>query len=198
MKRHAPATIRNSGPIADILEHELPDKGLVFELASGTGEHVIFFAKRFPGLDWQPSDMQADALGSIAEYAKEAGLQNIHSPIKIDATSQAWPIEHADALLCTNMVHISPWLATIGLFQGAAQLLDAGAPLVLYGPYLEAGVATAQSNIAFNQSLRSRDPNWGLRNLAELDDLAEMHGFIRTMRYAMPANNLMLIYRRTS
>lgn len=196
MKRHAPATARNSEPIAAVLEQVLPDSGTVLEIASGSGEHAVFFARRFPQLAWQPSDSDPDAMASIAEWAREGGLANLRPPLEIDASAAEWPVAHADAVLCINMVHISPWAATLGLFARAARLLGKGAPLILYGPYLEDDVETAPSNIAFDASLRQRDPNWGVRNLADVDAAARDAGFVRTARHAMPANNLTLVYRK--
>ena len=197
MKRHAPATARNAEPLAHVLAGELPEKGLVLEIASGTGEHAVFLARHFPKLRWQPSDRDEEALDSIRAWASEAALDNIADPILLDAASAEWPIEHADALLCVNMVHISPWEATEGLFAGAAEVLGRGAPLILYGPFIEDGVETAASNLAFDRSLKDRDPRWGLRRLDDLDRLAGRHRFVRTERHAMPANNLVLVYRHT-
>ncbi len=196
MKRHAPATARNSEPLAEILAAELPQNGLVLEIASGTGEHAVFMAKRFPALDWQPSDCATDALRSVDAWAQEAGFANLRAAIALDAAALEWPIETADAVLCVNMVHISPWEATVGLFAGAARLLPAGAPLVLYGPFVEDDVETAPSNLAFDESLKARDPAWGLRDVADLDALAEARNLHRTARHEMPANNLVLVYRR--
>lgn len=196
MKRESPAAQRNRAPIADVLREQLPDSGMVLEIASGTGEHAVHFAREFPQLDWQPSDPEPQARASIAAYAEDAGLANLNLPILIDAASIDWPFARADAILCVNMVHISPWEATVGLFAGAERLLPTGAPLVLYGPYLEADVKTAESNIAFDRSLKDRDPAWGLRDLAQVDALARANGFARTRRVAMPANNLVLVYRR--
>ncbi|QZD89073.1 DUF938 domain-containing protein [Qipengyuania aurantiaca] len=197
MKRHAPATARNSEPLAEVLEKELPDCGLVLEIASGTGEHAIFMARRFPMLRWQPSDQDASALESIAAWAGEAGLANLQEPIELDASGEAWPIDAADAILCVNMIHISPWSATEGLFRGAATLLDKGAPLILYGPYLEEGTETAASNLSFDASLKARDTAWGLRLLEAVDELAASNGFTRSARHKMPANNLTIVFRRT-
>ena len=197
MKRHAPATARNAEPLAHVLAAELPEKGLVLEIASGTGEHAVFLARRFSQLRWQPSDRDEGALDSIRAWASEAALENIADPILLDAASIEWPIEHADALLCVNMVHISPWEATEGLFAGAAEVLGRGAPLILYGPFIEDGVETAASNLAFDRSLKDRDSRWGLRRLDDLDRLAAKHRFVRTERHAMPANNLVLVYRQT-
>lgn len=196
MKRHAPATERNRAPIAEVLARELPPAGLVLEVASGTGEHAVYLAGRFPQLDWLPSDADPAAIASIAAWREEFPAANLREPALLDATSGEWPIEHADAILCVNMVHISPWEATEGLFAGAARVLAAGAPLILYGPYLEDGVETAASNIEFDRSLRSRDPRWGLREVANLDAQALRHGLVRSARFAMPANNLVLVYRR--
>lgn len=197
MKRHAPATARNAEPLAHVLVGELPEKGLVLEIASGTGEHAVFLARRFPQLRWQPSDRDEGALDSIRAWVSEAALDNIADPILLDAASAEWPVEHADALLCVNMVHISPWEATECLFAGAAEVSGRGAPLILYGPFIEDGVETAASNLAFDRSLKDRDPRWGLRRLDDLDRLAGRHRFVRTERHAMPANNLVLVYRHT-
>ena len=196
MKRHAPATGRNSAPIADVLEGELPRSGTVLEVASGTGEHALFFARRFSHLQWQPSDPDPDALASIAAWREEEGPKNLLAPIALNASAPRWPMAHADAVVCINMAHISPWAATEGLFQGAAALLPPGSLLLLYGPFLEPGVATAESNLAFDASLRARDPRWGLRDRSALEALAHEAGFTPTARHAMPANNLTLVYRR--
>ena len=168
----------------------------MLEVASGTGEHAVFLARRFPQFQWQPSDPDSEALASIADWSAEAACANLLPPLMLDASAPRWPVQRADAVLCINMVHISPWRATEGLFAGAAALLAPGAPLVLYGPYRETGVPTAPSNEAFDASLKARNPEWGLRELGEVDALAATHGLARTARYAMPANNLMLVYRR--
>lgn len=196
MKQHAPAAARNREPIAAVLAEELPATGLVLEVASGTGEHALAFARRFPTLIWQPSDPDAAARDSIAAWREESGPDNLRSPLALDAAAEAWPIAHADALLCINMLHISPWEAAEGLFAGAARILPQGAPLMLYGPYREADVVTAPSNEAFDASLKARNPTWGLRDLAAVNRLAERNGLGRARRTAMPANNLMLIYRK--
>lgn len=196
-KRHAPATERNREPIAEVLARELPPAGRVLEIASGTGEHAVFFAPRFPTLAWQPTDPDSEALASIAAYRADYEGDNLAAPLLLDAAAPAsWPVSEADAILCINMVHISPWAATEGLLEGAAQLLvGKGAPLVLYGPYLEQGVETAPSNLDFDASLKLRDPRWGLRDAEQVDALAASHGLTRTARYALPANNIMLVYR---
>ncbi|MFN7030616.1 MAG: DUF938 domain-containing protein [Sphingopyxis sp.] len=196
-KRHAPATLRNRDAIAAVLADWLPASGTVLEVASGSGEHAVHFAAAFPKLRWRPSDPDPAALVSIAAWSAEAGLPNIAAPLHLDASAPDWPLGHADALLCINMVHISPWAATLGLFAGAARLLGAGAPLILYGPYIEAAAATADSNLAFDASLRSRNPAWGLREVEVVVDAAARHGFRFTERRAMPANNLMLLFRKS-
>lgn len=196
MKRHAPATSRNAGPIAEVLPRELPATGLVLEVASGTGEHAVFMARRFPALLWQPSDLDTEALASVDAYAAEAGLANLLPAVEFDATKGNQPVAHADALVCINMVHISPWAATAGLFRAAAGLLEEGAPLVLYGPFIEDEVETAASNLEFDRSLKARNPAWGLRKLDDLDGLTRQWGFDRTSRVEMPANNLAVTYRR--
>ncbi|WP_425341830.1 DUF938 domain-containing protein [Citromicrobium bathyomarinum] len=195
-RRESPAAQRNRAPIAQVLVEELPESGLVLEIASGTGEHAVHFAREFRDLQWQPSDPDPQARASIAAYVEDAALPNLRAPITLDASAGQWPIAEAAALLCVNMVHISPWEATGGMFAGAARLLDVAAPLVLYGPYIEADVETAPSNLAFDESLKMRDPRWGLRDLADVDALAAANGFERTQRVAMPANNLMLVYRK--
>lgn len=196
MKRHAPSVGRNREPIAAVLTEELPSSGLVLEVASGSGEHAVHFALTFPRLDWLPSDPDRDACQSIAAWREEAGLANLLAPLQLDAASERWPVAAADAILCINMVHISPLAATEGLVHGAARLLAAGAPLIVYGPYLEDGLETAPSNLEFDRWLKARDPEWGLRHAEWLDEVAGRGGFVRTRRVAMPANNLMLVYRR--
>lgn len=195
VKRKAPAASRNVGAIGDVLEQWLPSFGLVLEVASGTGEHALAFAGRFPELTWQPSDPDPLALSSIAAWAKD-GPPNLLAPVELDAAAAEWPVERADALLNINMVHISPWRSALGLLEGAGRLLAAGAPLVLYGPWLEDGVAAAPSNLAFDRDLKARDPEWGLRTVEEFADEARKRGLALVERRAMPANNLMLLFER--
>lgn len=196
-KQHAPATLRNRDPIAQVLARELPASGMVLEVAAGTGEHAVFFAEAFPALTWQPTDPSPEALASIAAYRDDYPGQNLAAPLLLDASApESWPVTQADAIVCINMVHISPWEATLGLFAGAARVLAAGrGPLVLYGPYIEQGVETAPSNREFDASLKARNPLWGLRDAAALDALAGQHGMTRSARHAMPANNIILVYR---
>lgn len=192
--QHAPATLRNREPILALVRALLPERGLVLEVASGTGEHLRFFAEALPGLDFQPSDPAADARASVAAWC--AGVANIRPPLALDAAAPDWPIAQADAMLCINMVHISPWAATLGLFAGAARVLPEGAPLYLYGPYRRAEVPTAPSNDAFDESLKARNPEWGLRRLEDVRTVAEAAGFTFDRLVEMPANNLSVVFRR--
>ena len=194
--RSAPAALRNREPIANVLSDWLPASGTVLELASGTGEHAVHFARRFPNLDWQPSDVHADALASIAAHRVAADLPNILPPITLDASSPDWSVERADAVLSINMVHISAWTAALGLVDGAARLLSSGAPLILYGPWLQGGVEPAATNLAFDADLKRRDPSWGLRRVEEFAAAAAERGLMLAETRSMPANNLMLLLRR--
>lgn len=193
MKRHAPATARNREPIAEVLADVLAAQGQVLEVASGTGEHAAYFAERFPALEWHPSDPDSDALVSIAEWTE--GLANVRPPLALDAASD-WPVMAADAILCINMVHISPWAATLGLMAGAGRLLPPGAPLILYGPYRRQGVETAPSNEQFELWLKEKSPEYGLRHVEDVSRAAATHGLALERIVPMPANNLILVYRR--
>jgi hypothetical protein len=195
-RRSAAHVARNAGPIADVLRDVLPGRGLALEVASGTGEHVLHFARTFPQLLWQPSDPEPAALRSIEAWRAEAGLFNLLPPVSLDARAAEWPLDAADAILCINMVHISPWTATAGLMRGAGGLLAAGAPLYLYGPYRQSGVETAPSNEAFDRELKARNPEWGLRHLEEVVAEAERQGLALEQVVAMPANNISAIFRR--
>ncbi|MEO7634570.1 MAG: DUF938 domain-containing protein [Sphingomicrobium sp.] len=195
-RRYAPATQRNRDPIAAVLREWLPPSGVVLEVASGSGEHAVHLARAFPLLEWQPSDAHPDAIASIATWAEEANLPNLRPALALDAAQRDWPIDRADAVLSINMVHISPGRAALGLLAGAARLLEAGGPLILYGPWLEDGVDTARSNLAFDADLRSRNPQWGLRRVEEFAAAAAGLGIRLEQRRGMPANNLMLLFRR--
>jgi hypothetical protein len=196
LRRSAPAALRNREPIAEVLREWLPERGLVLEIASGTGEHAVFFAGHFRDLEWQPSDLHSDALTSIAAWRDASGLPNLRVPMCIDASSADWPIEKADALLSINMVHISPWRSALGLLNGASRLLPVGGPLILYGPWLKGDVETAPSNLAFDADLKWRDSEWGLRSVEEFAGAAEERGVKLEQTRSMPANNLMLLFRR--
>jgi hypothetical protein len=195
-RRSAPAALRNREPIADVLKEWLPASGLVLEIASGSGEHGVYFAARFPALEWQPSDVHPDALSSIAAWRDESGLPNLKAPLALDAASSDWPIDRADAVLSINMVHISPWESALGLLDGAARLLGPGAPLILYGPWLKDDVSTAPSNLAFDADLKRRDSRWGLRRVEDFAAAAAAREFRLETTRAMPANNMMLLFRR--
>jgi len=191
IRRQAPAAARNVEPIGNVLADWLPPAGLVLEIASGTGEHALAFARRFSSLEWQPSDPDPEALASIAAW-QAGGPGNLRPPLRLDVCDAKWPLDRADAILCVNMVHISPWETSLGLLDGAERLLPAGAPLILYGPWLEAEVEPAPSNVAFDRDLRTRDPRWGLRLVEDFAAEAASRGFILADRCAMPANNIML------
>jgi hypothetical protein len=193
-RRYAPATQRNREPILDVLRRVLPAEGTVLEVASGSGEHAAFFARALPHLRWQPSDHDAEARASIAVWC--AGIPNVRAPLALDASSDAWPLAHADAVVCINMVHIAPWQACEGLMRGAGRLLAAGGVLCLYGPYRVEGAHTAPSNASFDEGLRRQDPAWGVRDLEAVVACAAASGLGFRERVSMPANNLSLVFRR--
>ena len=196
-KRSAPAALRNRQPIAEVLADWLPAEGTVLEVASGTGEHAVWFAEHFPHLTWQPSDMHADALGSIEAWREAAEFPNLAEPIVVDAAASHWSVDRADAVLNINMAHISPWEASLGLIAGAAKVLPANGPLILYGPWLKDGIETAPSNLDFDANLKSRDARWGLRRVEDFAAAAAKKGFAFVEWRQMPANNLMLLFRLT-
>lgn len=197
-RRHAPATLRNRDAILAVLQAELPPAGLLLEIASGTGEHAAYMAQHLPRtLRWQPSDADASQLAGIDAHARLAAAPNIAPAILLDVTAPVWPITRADAIFAANLVHIAPWAVVEGLFAGAGRLLGNGAPLILYGPFKRDGRHTAASNAAFDEGLRARDPNWGVRCLdTELVPLAETAGFVLANIHAMPANNLAVVWRK--
>lgn len=193
----SPSSARNREPLLAVLRRWLPASGTVLEVASGLGEHAAWFAEALPGVTWQPTDRSEEALDILRARRDEAGLANLAPPLVLDAAEpDGWPLARADAIVCINMVHISPWAATEGLMAGAARVLPAGAPLILYGPYIEADVETAPSNLAFDTDLRRREPDWGLRDLTAVEALAAGPGLTLAERVAMPANNLCLQLRR--
>ncbi|MGU3538384.1 DUF938 domain-containing protein [Methylobacterium sp. A54F] len=194
--RHAPATLRNRAPLLEVLARVLPAAGTVLEVASGTGEHAVHFARALPALTWLPSDPDPEALASIAAHRDAARLTNLAAPLHLDAAAADWPVPAADAIVCINMIHIAPWAATPGLMDGTGRLLAPGAPLVLYGPFREAEVATVPSNLAFDASLRAQDPAWGLRDREAVAAEALVRGLLPNARIAMPANNLVLVFRK--
>ena len=196
MKREAPAAARNRQPILDVLQPRLPARGLVLEIASGTGEHVVHYAAARPGLVFQPSDPDAGARASIDDWVRTLGLDNVRPALEIDVTKSTWPVERADAVLCCNMIHNAPWEAADGLVTGAASLLPSGGPLFLYGPYRRGGRHTSPSNEAFDSDLKRRNSAWGVRNLEDVIELAESRGFSAPEIVEMPANNLSLLFKR--
>src|SRR6478672_11631632 len=195
-RQHAPATLRNRDFILDVLRDVLPTTGVILEIASGSGEHVIHFARNLPSLVFQPSDPEPDALRSISAWVAAADVENVRAPIVLDASQSPWPIASAKGIICINMVHISPWDATVGLIRGAAAILPPGSPLYLYGPYKRKGFATAPSNEAFDRNLRDRNPTWGLRDLEDVVAIAQSVGFSVPTVTEMPANNLSVVFRR--
>jgi hypothetical protein len=196
MRRSAPAALRNREPIAEVLREWLPESGLVLEIASGTGEHVVHFAECFPNLEWQPSDIHADALTSVEAWRRDSGLANVLEPLALDASSPEWPIDRADAVLSINMVHISPWASALGLLDGAVRLLPPEASLIMYGPWITSEFETAPSNLEFDGNLRACDPQWGLRSVEEFAAAAAERGLKLKQTRTMPANNLMLLFLR--
>jgi SAM-dependent methyltransferase len=193
----SPSSARNREPILALLRRWLPASGTVLEVASGLGEHAAWFAGALPGITWQPTDRSEEALEILRARRAAAGLANLAEPRVLNAADpETWPRARADAIVCINMVHISPWSATEGLMAGAARLLPDGGALILYGPYIETGVETAPSNHAFDVDLKRRDPAWGLRDLADVQALAAAQGLSLAERVAMPANNLCLLLRR--
>jgi len=192
----SPSVARNRDPILSVLRRFLPKTGKVLEIASGIGEHAVHFAAALPHLTWQPTDLDEQALHSIASHRAASGLPNLLAPLRLDAAASKWPVERADAVVAINMVHISPWPATQGLMAGAGRALPRGGVLYLYGAYKENGVHTAASNEAFDQDLRRRNPEWGVRDLQKVADLASSHGLELVERISMPANNLSLVFRR--
>ena len=192
-----PSAERNKGPILDVLARVLPRRGVVLEIASGTGQHVIQFAKALPGLTWQPSDPDAELRESIALRIGEEQLTNVNLPIDLDVTRLPWPLQAADAVVCINMIHVAPWSATLALLEGTKALLQTELVLFLYGPYRRFGQHTSKSNEQFDTDLRAHDPEWGLRDLEAVSEVAAASGFVLTEIVEMPANNFSLIFKRT-
>jgi len=188
---------RNKDPILAVLTRVLPKRGVVLEIASGTGQHVLHFAKALPGLTWQPSDPDPELRESIALRVKEQQLANVNRPVDLDVTRLPWPLQAADAIVCINMIHVAPWSATPALFEGARALLATQHVLFLYGPYRRFGEHTSRSNEQFDSDLRARDPEWGLRDLEAVSEAAASSGFGLAEVVEMPANNLSLIFKRS-
>jgi len=195
-RQYAPATLRNREFILDVLRDVLPMTGVILEIASGSGEHIVHFARNLPALVFQPSDPDPNALLSIAAWVSATGVTNVRAPLALDASLSVWPVASVDGIVCINMVHISPWEATVGLIKGAATILPPASPLYLYGPYIREGFATAPSNQAFDRSLRDRNPHWGVRELETVAAVAQSVGFSVPSVTEMPANNLNVVFRR--
>ncbi|MBB5408708.1 MULTISPECIES: DUF938 domain-containing protein [unclassified Paraburkholderia] len=195
-RQHSPSAERNREPILAVLREALPASGRVLEIASGTGEHAICFAGALPGLDWQPSDADAQARESIAAWTAHAGLANLRAPLALDVHQPDWGVDALDAVVCINMIHISPWSAAQALFDGAGRRLVDGGVLYLYGPYRRGGAHTAPSNEAFDQWLKSRDPEWGVRDMEAVVALGDTAGLTCERVVAMPANNFSLVFTK--
>ena len=188
---------RNKDPILAVLARVLPKRGIVLEIASGTGQHVLHFAKALPGLAWQPSDPDPELRESIALRVKEQQLANVNRPIDLDVTRLPWPLQTADAVVCINMIHVAPWSAALALLEGTKALLPTQHVLFLYGPYRRFGQHTSKSNEQFDSDLRAHDPEWGLRDLEAVSEAAASSGFLLAEIVEMPANNFSLIFKRT-
>ncbi|REE23938.1 uncharacterized protein DUF938 [Paraburkholderia sp. BL27I4N3] len=196
LRQHSPSAERNREPILALLRAVLPANGRVLEIASGTGQHAIWFARAMPGLDWQPSDADADARASIGAWVAHEGLTNVHAPLALDVHQPDWGVDTLDAVVCINMIHISPWSAAQALFAGAGRRLVDGGVLYLYGPYKRGGAHTSPSNDAFDQQLRGRDPEWGVRDMEKVVALGASVGLVCDEPIAMPANNFSLVFRK--
>ncbi len=194
LKRYAPATSRNRAPILAVLRRVLPASGLVLEVAAGTGEHAAFFAAQLPHLEWQPSDR--DDLDSIVAWRDEAGAANLRPPLTLNVIAWPWPVQQADAIFCANMIHIAPWRAAEGLMNGAGKVLRAGGVLVLYGPFRIGGRHVSETNVAFDHALRAQDPDWGVRDLDMVADLAAQNGLDLVEVDEMPANNRTVVFKK--
>ncbi|HET7334011.1 MAG TPA: DUF938 domain-containing protein [Rhizomicrobium sp.] len=195
----APAAARNRGPILEVMRRVFPPAGKVLEIASGSGEHVVHFAAAMPGLSWQPSDPDGGARASIAAWTAHENLANISAPLNIDVREDVWGVENDapfDAITAINMIHISPWESTLGLFAGAARLLKSGGIVFLYGPYKRGGAHTAPSNEVFEGWLKGLDSRYGVRDLADVTAVAENNGFAMRETIAMPANNFVVIFAK--
>jgi cyclopropane fatty-acyl-phospholipid synthase-like methyltransferase len=193
----APSSARNSEPILAVLKRVLPTHGVVLEIGCGTGEHAVCFAEAMPNLAWQPSDPDADARASTASWIKFTGVSNVLAPLDIDVCSSLWGVEQKapfDAIVSINMIHISPWAASLGLFAGAGRLLRAGGLLVLYGPFMRDGAHNAPSNAAFDASLKARNPSWGVRDIADLERAGEASRLSLRETIKMPANNMSVVF----
>jgi SAM-dependent methyltransferase len=201
---HSPAAERNKQPILEVLRTVLPDHGTALEIASGTGQHAAWFAAALPGWTWQPTDADPDALLAIAEWTSQSGAANVRPPLLLDVMAAQWPSQGApftepfDAVYCANMLHIAPWATCAALMRGCARHLAPHGVLITYGPYLQDDVPTAPGNLSFDESLRQRNPAWGIRRLEDVAQEAQRAGLALRQRHQMPANNLLLVFGRNS
>jgi hypothetical protein len=193
---HAPAAARNKQPILEVLQRWLPASGTVLEIASGTGQHVAHFARALPSLVWQPTEADAGRHDSIVAWIDAEQLSNVLPPLALDVSRHPWPVDRADAVLCINMIHISPWQATLDLMAGSARVLSPGGMLILYGPFRRLGAHTAPSNAAFDTDLRARSQAWGVRDLEAVADVALKNGLALREAVPMPANNFSVEFRK--
>ena len=200
--RHfSPSAARTSGPLREVLEKVLAKSGIALEIGSGTGEHVVCFAKALPGLLWQPSDPDPASRASIEAWIAAEGLANIRVPVAIDTRLAIWGVEDDApfaAMISLNMIHIAPWQAALGLLAGAGRLLRQDGILYLYGPFMRSGAHTAPSNAAFDADLKRRDKRWGVRDIDDLVREAANHGLTLREVIEMPANNLSLVFVKTA
>ena len=193
----SPAAERNKQPIAAVLARVLPATGLVLEVASGTGQHAEHFARTLPGLTWQPTEADADMLAPLGARVQRAALPNLLAPLAFDVHDAQRPVASVAAIFCSNMIHIAPWSACAALLAHAEPWLTPGAPLILYGPFKRDGRHTAPSNAAFDAGLRRQDPEWGVRDIDDIETLATSVGLRTIDIVQMPANNLILIVERS-
>ena len=194
----SPSAERNKQPILDVLRSVLPERGEALEIASGTGQHVAWFAQHLPLWNWQPTDLHRGALYNIEAYVDQAGLDNVYAPRPLNVMDKQWlpEGETVDLIVCINMLHIAPWATCAALMQGSARHLTPKGLLVTYGPYLEDGVPTAPSNLAFDQSLRAHDPTYGIRRREDVEQVAQQAGMRLVARHAMAVNNLLLVWAK--
>jgi hypothetical protein len=192
----SPSAERNKAPISEVLLQVLPERGVVLEVGSGTGQHVVQFARAIPKLIWQPSERDSDCLRSIRAWLSVEALSNARPPLHLDVNALPWPVDSAVALVCINMLHIAPWSAAEALFSGGKLLLSGGCPLCLYGPFKRQGRHTSASNKDFDALLRRQNPEWGVRDLDEVSGLADGTGFDLLQTHEMPSNNLTLVFQK--
>jgi SAM-dependent methyltransferase len=197
VKEYAPATFRNRDPILKVLTRTLPENGLVLEIASGSGEHAAYFTPRLKGLTWQPSAPNPESRASISSWAEEIQGYDLLTPVELDILVEPWPVLQADAIVCINMIHISPWAVTKSLMAGAGRTLRTGGILYLYGPYKVNGEHTSLSNQAFHERLKNLDTQWGIRDLTDVISEAKTQGLMHIQSIQMPANNQSIIFKRT-